>query len=355
MGEKQLDFFLGCLSPCGFRGHFSAALPPLASGTAILLKGGPGCGKSTLLLQAAQALEAAGETVHRIHCAADPDSLDGVICPGRALAILDATPPHALEPQLPAAFEQVVPLDTALRTAALRPARAQLAELRGRRQRLYERATRYVSAAGSLALDTLRTAACCTDTAKAARFAGSLARRYLPPQPGPAQEQVRLLSAVTPAGLTVYGDTVARLADTAVVLDDPWGAAGKALMAALREEALARGHTFITCPSPLSPGVIDHLLFPGLRLAFVTAGPLCPLRLPGQRNIHSARFMNRDGIRLRRARLRFNAKATRDLLAQAAALLAQAGQEHARMEALYGAALDTARLERLTQEVLGQL
>ena len=355
MGEKQLDFFLGSLSPCGFRSYFAGALPPLESGTAVLLKGGPGCGKSTLLKRAAQALERRGETVHRIHCAADPDSLDGVLCPGRGLAILDATPPHALEARLPAAFEQVLSLDAALDSAALRPARAHLAQLCSQYDLLTERATRYIAAAGSLALDSLRTAACCTDTAKAARFAGALVRRYLPPQDAPGEEQRRLLSAVTPAGLTVYAETVARLADTVITLDDPWGAAGQALLAALRSEALARGHQVITCPDPLAPDAIDHLLFPTLGLAFVTDSPRCPMAFTGQRTIHAARFTNPEGLRLRRARLRFNQKAGRELLAQAGALLAEADAVHRQMEAIYADALDPAALDRIAGRLLAAL
>ena len=355
MGEKQLDFFLGSLSPCGFRSYFAGALPPLESGTAVLLKGGPGCGKSTLLKRAAQALERRGETVHRIHCAADPDSLDGVLCPGRGLAILDATPPHALEARLPAAFEQVLSLDAALDSAALRPARAHLAQLCSQYDLLTERATRYIAAAGSLALDTLRTAACCTDTAKAARFAGALARRYLPLRERPAQEAVRLLSAVTPAGITVYTDTVSALASAVVVLDDTYGAAGQALMAALRREGLARGHDCITCLDPLVPDRIAHLLFPSSSVAFVTASPLCSLQFSGQRTIHASRFTNPDGLRLRRTRLRFNQKAARELLEQAGALLSEAAAVHHRIEAVYTAALDVSVLERLTGSLLASL
>ena len=70
----QADFFLGCLSPTGFRGYFHelARQPGLAL---WLIKAGPGCGKSTLMKQ----LAARGRgVVERIHCSSDPDSLDAV-------------------------------------------------------------------------------------------------------------------------------------------------------------------------------------------------------------------------------------------------------------------------------------
>ena len=44
-----------------------------------LIKSGPGCGKSTLMKRLAIKAEQKGEPIQRIHCASDPDSLDGVI------------------------------------------------------------------------------------------------------------------------------------------------------------------------------------------------------------------------------------------------------------------------------------
>ena len=162
MHETKLDFFLGSLSPSGFCSYFRKALPSLTDGTAILLKGGPGCGKSTLLHKTADVLARQGETLHIIHCAADPDSLDAVLCPARALAAVDATPPHALEPEYPAAYEQVLCLYDALDAEALQDQRQRLAQLSAQYRLSTERATRYITAAGSLVQDSLRVAQCCT-------------------------------------------------------------------------------------------------------------------------------------------------------------------------------------------------
>ena len=75
-----------------------------------LIKSGPGCGKSTLMKRLARAAEQRGELTQRIHCASDPDSLDGVILPGQHRAIVDATAPHVVEPDAPGADEVVVSL-----------------------------------------------------------------------------------------------------------------------------------------------------------------------------------------------------------------------------------------------------
>ena len=107
--HDPIDFFLGATTPAGFKGYFE----PLRREPGMqmyLIKSGPGCGKSTLMKRLARTAEQNGLLTQRIHCASDPDSLDGVILPGQHRAIVDATAPHVVEPDAPGADEVVVSL-----------------------------------------------------------------------------------------------------------------------------------------------------------------------------------------------------------------------------------------------------
>ena len=90
---------------------------PEGKRTAII--GPNGAGKSTLLKALADKAEQKGEPIQRIHCASDPDSLDGVIFLDKRAAIVDATAPHVMEPDAPGAEEQVVSLYHTLDADAL--------------------------------------------------------------------------------------------------------------------------------------------------------------------------------------------------------------------------------------------
>ena len=195
--------------------------------------------------------------------------------------------------------------------------RSEIISLFRQNKALVERATRYITAAGSLLQDSMRVALSCTDTAKARAFAGTLSRRYISSSGEAPHEEIRLLSALTLQGIIFYSNTIAKLADTIVVLDDEYGAASRTLLYALREEALQKGHNIVTCYCSMSPyEKIEHLFIPALRLCFVTSNSYHPIQFSGQRTIHCTRFCNKEGLKLRRKRLHFNKRAVDELFAQ---------------------------------------
>ncbi len=344
--RSTIDFFLGASTAEGFYGCFSQ-LGPSEGLHLYLLKSGPGCGKSTLMRKlAAQAQE----PVQTIHCCSDPHSLDGVIFCQQQAAVLDATAPHTLDPQAPGAAETVISLYDTLNPELLRPRQEEILAYNQQHRNLRQQANRYVASASSLILDGRRVAAGCTDFAKVRRYVAGLADRLLPRTNVPGREQVRFLSGITPEGLVFYRDTVPALADQIYVFQDTWGAASRLILELLREEALHRGCEVITCRCGLHPAEkIDHILLPGLRLAFLTSNPWHHCQFPGQKNIHCSRFTDSVHLRRFRTRLRFHQKAADSFLQHAIEQMAQARVCHNAVEALYAPAVDFAAVDVQTE------
>lgn len=340
--RSTIDFFLGASTADGFYGCFSQ-LGPSEGLHLYLLKGGPGCGKSTLMRKlSAQARE----PVQTIHCCSDPHSLDGVIFCHQQAAVLDATAPHTLDPQAPGAAETVINLYDPLNEDLLRSKQEEILAYNRQHRALRQQANHYVASASSLILDGRRVAAGCTDFAKVRRYVSGLADRLIPRTNVPGREQVRFLSGITPEGLVFYQDTVPALADQIYVFQDTWGAASKLIMELLRAEALNRGCEVITCRCGLHPAEkIDHLLLPGLRLAFLTSNPWHTCQYPGQKNIRCSRFVDQLHLRRSRTRLRFHQKAADSFLEHAIEQMAQARVCHNAIEALYAPAVDFAAVD----------
>ena len=326
--SDSVDFFLGTTTPAGFKGYFE----PLRREPGMqmyLIKSGPGCGKSTLMKRLAIKAEQKGEPIQRIHCASDPDSLDGVIFLDKRAAIVDATAPHVMEPDAPGAEEQVVSLYHTLDADALHAHADEVKRLFAQNTALRSRAARYIASAGSLLLDSRRAEACSANFEKVRRYVKRLCARTLPrlPEGASASEELRLLSAITPKGPVFYRGTVQALADRYVVFHDDYGAVSRLLLELIRAEALARGYHIITCP----------------------------VQLPGVQAVRCTRFVDRENLAGYRARLRFNERAAAELLEQAADLMAQAKACHDELETYYRAAVDFGKVDEAAAQCAGML
>ena len=316
--HDSIDFFLGATTPAGFKGYFE----PLRHEPGMqmyLIKSGPGCGKSTLMKRLARAAEQRGELTQRIHCASDPDSLDGVILPGQHRAIVDATAPHVVEPDAPGADEVVVSLYHTIDA-----------------EKLHQRAE-----------------ACSANFDKVRRYVKRLCTRVMPRTEGIGSEELRLLSAVTPKGEMFYQGTAQALADKFIVFRDDYGAVSRLLLELIRAEALTRGYHIITCPCAMHPeDKIDHILIPELKLAFLTDNRWHPVHLPSVQAVRCTRFLDRENLAAYRARLRFNERAAAELLEQASALMAQAKSCHDELETYYRAAVDFGKVDEAAAECM---
>ncbi len=359
--KPVVDFFLGALSPSGFTGWFAeaAAAPGVQT---YLIKAGPGCGKSTFMRRLAVAdamrpTERGKEHIERIHCSSDPDSLDGVLMTDVGALFLDATAPHTLDCKYPGAAERVVSLYAMLDNACLAAHRSAILAAGEKNAALLRQAGAHFALACGLLAQRRAMAAETLDTARLQRFGRYLAARTMPAKKGvrPGAQAHRLLSAPTPQGLTVFYDTVPALADTVYALQDPYGAAAPLLLAQLAEHARQNGYDAILCHCPTDQTKLDHLLLPGLGVAFVTANAWHPMAYPGQKNLRLRRFLRADALKACRAALACQKRGVDALLRQTCALQARAKAVHDELETYYIAAADFAAVEAARQAMEREL
>lgn len=98
--EGKIQYFLGTNSAQGFISLYDELIDESQASAFYILKGGAGCGKSTLMKKIGEKMEEQGFTVEYILCSGDPDSLDGIYIPEKAVAIMDGTAPHGTEPNV---------------------------------------------------------------------------------------------------------------------------------------------------------------------------------------------------------------------------------------------------------------
>ncbi len=339
--------FLGANTPSGFLSRFDQLADVNDGWRLFVIKGGPGSGKSTLIRRVATELERAGLDAEYIHCSSDADSLDGAIFPELRCAIADGTPPHAIEPKYPGAFETLVCLNDCWDEERLAGARGEIIALSADIASCHRRCCRYLAAAALLQNEVYQLAAACTDAAKIERCAKGIAGREFPRharQPG--CERLRFLSAVTNKGRIFFSDTVRATCDRLYLIDDEWGVSSRLLLIRLRALALASGLDTVSSYCPLSPCErLEHLIIPALRLGFFTKNSRHALDVSSLSGVsihvvHAARFTDMEALRRRRQRIGFTSKMSERLIAEAEDQLAAAKQLHDELEKYYTAATD---------------
>ncbi len=344
---KAVDFFLGTTTPLGFKGYFDTLLKE-DNLHPILIKSGPGCGKSTMMKRLG---EMASEDIERIHCASDPDSLDGVVFKKQNIAILDATAPHAIEPEAPGAVEEVLSLfhtmDNTLLQRSANDIKAENTAYRCFRLRI----VRYISSVAGLLLDSRRAVSCATNTEKCNDYTKRFCDKEFRKQNSKGSEKIRFLSGITPKGIIFFKDNIPLLAKRITVIQDEYGAVSSIMLKQIRARALAAGYEIITCPCAVHPeDKIDHIFIPSLDLAILTSNSWHTVGIAGQKNIHAKRFIDKDIYNSYRTRLRFNKKATNELLEESFDLLQKAKACHDVIESYYKPAINFAEIDRITAE-----
>lgn len=351
----MISYFLGANSPGGFLSLYDRLIDLSDAADVCILKGGPGCGKSTLMRTVAAAAEEAGQPVEYIRCSGDPDSLDGIVLPRQKAAIVDGTAPHVVEPTLPGVVERYLNLGDCYDKAALSEQREEISGCMTGYKACYSRAYRCLRAAAEISANCrsiLQTDLLNEKIVRRAR--GMIARELRKKSGGSGQITERFLSAVTCQGQLCEWGTVQAQCPQVYELEDTYGLAHP-FLSALLTAAVAMGHDAVACPSPMASDRLEHLLLPGLGLAFVTSSPELPYPGKAYRRIRLDAMVDPDLLRRSRPRLRFSRKVAAALTEEAVLSLAEAKVMHDALEALYNPHVDFDRVHALAQSLSRQL
>ena len=263
---------------------------------------------------------------------------------------------HVVEPKYPGVVEQYVNLGECYDRTGLGDVRKEIMGAMKGYKACYARAYRCLDAAGEIAADVRSLVTTPAVEAKIAKRAkGILSREVRKTGGGEGKVVRRFLSAVTHKGLLWEFGTVDAQCRRVYELSDGYGI-GHLMLAHLLAGAVAAGHDVIACPSPMDPDRLEHLLIPGLSLAFVTSTPAHPYPGRPYRRIRMDAMADPEAVKRNKARLRFSRKVSAALMDEAVDSLAQAKSMHDGLEALYNPYVDFDKVhavaDRVAKEIL---
>ena len=348
---QTTNFFVGANSGDGFQNLFDELVDLEDTYDFMVLKGGPGVGKNTFMRMIGQTMEQAGAAVEYLWCSGDPDSLDGVVLPELRCAIADGTSPHVLEPKYPAAVDRYVDLGRFYDLTAAKAAAEEIKAHTHDYQAAYVRAYRSLKAARQVELDAMTAVVRTFDAGRAERRIEGIIARELRGRRGQRGKTARrFLGSITHKGYLWRFDSVDALCPKVYELEDSWELAAPYL-ARLHEAAVEQGWDTVLCMSPEAPDQAEHLLIPGLGLAFVTSRPGMDYGKKPYRRIRLDAMTEPVG----KARLRFQSRMTALLREEGVTALKEAKASHDALEAVYNPYVDFDGVRALAALEAGRL
>ena len=246
------------------------------------------------------------------------------------------TLPHVIEPQYPAAVDRYVDLGRFYDLTAAKTAAEEVKARTHAYKAAYVRAYHNLKAARQVELDAVASVAKSFDAGRLERrVRGIIARELRSRGDQRGRTTRRFLGSVTHKGCVWRFDSVDVLCPKVYEFADTWELAGGAL-ARLHAAAVEKGWDTIVCPAPEDLSRIEHLLIPGLGLAFVTSCPGMDYGKKPYRRIRLDAMTETEG----RSRLRFQTRMTALLREEAIDALKDAKRNHDALEAAYNPYVD---------------
>jgi len=200
----------------------------------------------------------------------------------------------------------------------------------------YVRAYHSLKAARQVELDAVESVGKGFDSERLDRRIGGVIARELRSRGNQRGRTIRrFLGSITHRGYVWRFDSVEALCPKVYEFADTWELAGPAL-SRLRAAAAEKGWDAIVCPSPEDPGRIEHLLIPGLGLAFVTSCPGMDYGKKPYRRVRLDAMAETEG----KSRLRFQTRMSALLREEAVDALKEAKRNHDALEAIYNPYVD---------------
>lgn len=339
---REQAYFAASNSGRGFVSFFDEIFYDRQIVRRYVIKGGPGTGKSSFLRRVAKRAEMKGRDVRYYYCSSDTDSLDGVIIDSR-VALLDGTAPHSCDTALVGACDEIINLGEFWDSSILVSNKDDIGEYTFCKKREYADAYSYLSAAEKTAEACRSLTLRFTDKAKLIRAAEKLCGDG-------GSGQGRLIRAQISA-FGVKGDarlpTLRRTANQTRAIEDYYGA-GALFMTELLRAAARRGCRAAVSYDAVLQTVPDEILFIDSGELFY----LCKSAEDGERTIKCTRFVDKNALAEIRSAFRVSAQTYHTLLSLASERLAAAGRYHARLERIYGSAMNFDAVQKKCNDVI---
>ena len=146
---KIRRMFPGALTSSGFH-HLHQYIIEDDRNLFFVIKGMPGGGKSSMMKDIGERAFKQGYDIEYHHCPSDPTSVDGILIDKLKIALVDGTPPHAIEPKYPGLSDRMVDLTQYINSRNLNLYKEEILAAKKRNKLAYDKAFSYFKSSKSI-------------------------------------------------------------------------------------------------------------------------------------------------------------------------------------------------------------
>ena len=358
--EADEKYFAASNTNSGFKSYFDEIFDKEYIERIYILKGGPGVGKSTFLRKTAKRAKELGFTPVFFYCSSDPDSLDGVIVKEKEFAVIDGTSPHVFEPRLAGAREIIINLGEAWDTEGLFKKKTEIEQHSKNKTCAYKDCYKLLGAKCDIdvCIQNLFSPYILNEKIQksTSRLICSLFKSKSP-STSKTKVETRLATAFSCKGKVRF-DTFEKMADYCIFLKDLscYDVIAYAYLKELYKCAKNIGGNVFVSRSAQNPDLIDGLYFADIKVSVTLFDDelvrACDLSQKRCKIINCKRFCNEKNCASLRPLARFYKKLSSSLEEKALECLKKAGDEHFKLEKIYGDFTDYKKVEKITDNAI---
>lgn len=349
--------FPGGNTSCGFFSYYEHILNSEKAKKIFIIKGGPGVGKSTFFKKIASNMVKNGYDVEFMHCSSDDNSLDALVIPNLKIALIDGTPPHAVEPRYPGAVEEIINFGDYWNEPEIRLNKDMIIKTSKEKGRYFAGAFRYLKAASLIIDDSAQI----YNDAMYKTMINQVTHRLLDELFSDIKIGNRLgkdrrlfASAITPDGLKHYLESILTTKKV-IAIKGAKGTSSENILEKVRALAIEAGYNVECYYCALYPNKLEHLIIPDISTSLTTVNEYHKAEIEYSDTIDLNEFLDMEQIESYKSMLEYNKVEATILLNRAITMLEKARASHSALERYYSSSINFEKIDEFYNILMARI
>ena len=346
------DTLIAANTSKGFFSYFDELLSHSDLSSVYLIKGGPGCGKSTFMKNIANHCKVKSLNTELIHCSSDQSSLDAIRICDNGIVVMDATSPHAFDLKYPGVRDKIIDLTQFWNEKELIKHKSSIVSISNSISEKYKCVYSILKSAGILYSSLVEKATQNNDSFEITQLVKKLIKQNgIMPTQCDTTVYNRFLNGISSTGTSGFVETIDKLCDEIILIEDGYSLAGVFLSKFLNYFKKT-GYEILVFHNPLCPDIkIEHIIVPQLRFGIITSSSLFEPVINENKiikKIFTRNFIDKDYVNQNKNKILFRKKMIKQLIDRSVIELDVIKGLHDELEQYYINAMDFDKLNEFT-------